>query len=298
MKKNLIPLHLKSRIITKIFMVIILSSFASGCFHEKAGIVKIVTNVNHLREAQVAFNEAATIENESRMGALDPLTRKVMKAEIDKTVAVQSGYASALISLNKIYPSEKEQLKSDKILSQILFLKAMAQWRIGDFENALVTADEAKQEAEDQRYPRDAAILTALPGLIKIDLAHSRIETMEEGKTAENKKILNSEIRPRLVAQESGAVYDINLARKKVNKKHEVNIYLIQNQLSAYRNYQVAYQLANKAQSPPDTDKAKEEAKYNLQDLLDVLDVLKISRSKNLVDYWKYLCTIKPKKRQ
>jgi hypothetical protein len=297
MKKVFDSITLKSQII-KIFIVIILLSFVSGCLYGKSGVVKPVTNVNHLREAQVAFNESAALENESRMGNLNPFEAKDMRAEVSSTIAIQNGYASALLSIDKIYPSEEEQLKRDKLLGHILFLKAMAQWRIGDFENALDTADRAIQEAGDQLYPRDAAVLAALPGLIKIDLAFKRIEKMAEGgATDENLRILESEIRPRLGAKEGGAVNDIKLARSKVNKKHEVNLYLIQAQLSAYRNYQVAHRLAKNTQDPPTGDEVKKEAQYNLQDLKELLDVLKTPVGDTLVLYWKELCLIKPEKR-
>jgi hypothetical protein len=266
--------------------VVILFSCVTGCFDTT------ITSVNHLREAQVSFNESASLENENQMNTLDPLTTKEMENEVGNTIAIQNGYASALLSINKIYPSERVQLKSDKILGNVLFLKAMAQWRIGDFESALGTADLALQEAQDHLYPRDTAVLAALPGLIKTDLAFKKIKKMEKG--AEENLNMFSEIDRRLSYKEGGAVNDIGKARKKVNKEHEVNIYLIQAQLSAYRNYQVAYQLSHNTHSPPDTDKNKKEAQYNLKDLEDLLNVLKKPGINDLVNYWKSLCLITP----
>jgi hypothetical protein len=286
MKNNSNSLNQKSQIVINVFIVVTLFSCITGCFDTT------ITSVNHLREAQVAFNESATLENEYQMSTLDPLTTKEMGNEVGNTIAIQNGYASALLSINKIYPSESVQLKNDKILGNVLFIKAMAQWRIGDFESALGTADLALQEAQDLLYPRDTAVLAALPGLIKIDLAFKEIKKMEEG--AEGNLNIFSEIGRRLSYKEGGAVNDIRKARAKVNKGHEVNIYLIQAQLSAYRNYQVAYQLSHNTHSPPDTDKNKKEAQYNLKDLEDLLNALKKPGTNNLVNYWKTLCLITP----
>ena len=287
MKKNYNSLIPKTDIAIKILLIIILVSFVAGCS---------ITSVNHLRDAQASFSEAAALENQITMGNLDPFAAKDMNTAIGNMIAIKNGYASALISINKIYPSEKEQLRDDKILGHVLFLKAMSQWRIGDFDNALKIADLAEREASDQLYPRDAAVFAALPGLIKTDLAYKKIEGMA-GKTDEEKlKIFNGAISSRLSSKEGGAVYDIMLARKKVNKKHEVNLYLIQAQLSAYRNYQVAHQLSHNTASPLKEDENRTEALYNLQDLKNLLNVLK--KSDTIVNYWVGLCSIRPKERQ
>ena len=273
-------------------MGIILLIFFTGCFHNT------ITSVNHLRVAQLAFNESASLENKSRMGTLDPFAARDMRSvrsEVENTIMIQNGYASALLSINKIYPSEKKQLKSDKILGNILFLKAIVQWRIGDYEKALNTANEAYKEAGDQLFPRDTAVLAALPGLIKTDLAFKRIKKMKKETKERKLEIFKDEISPRLNAEGHGAVHDIMLARKKVNKEHEVNLYLIQAQLGAYRNYQLAYQLAHDKHSPDNRDKSKIAAQYNLQDLKDLLVALK--KTEEVFDYWKSLCTIKPKPR-
>jgi hypothetical protein len=256
--------------------------------------IRTVTDVNHLREAQKAFNEASALENQIQMGGLDPFAAKDTKALAANTVSIQGGYASALLSINKIYPEEKELLKDNKLLGATLALKAMALWRTGAYEEALNTADLAKKEAADQLYPRDAAVIQAMPGFIKTDLGYNRIRQMNDGEI----DILNQEIRPRLVG-DKGAVADIRNARKKVHKNHEINVYLINAQLAAFRNYQVAHQKARGGENPLDTDGAKMEAQYNLSDLEELVKVLKLGqKGMSLVDYWKYLCTINPKKRQ
>ncbi len=319
MKKNPNKLKRISRIYSQLVFVFLLIGFMSGC-PSTGGI----SSINHLREAQVAFNESAGLENKIRLSGLNPFEASDMKGAVGNTVTIKNGYASALISINKIYPSQKEQLAEDNILGHVLFLKAVSQWRTGSFENALNTAKEAKKEAGDQLYPRDSAILTALSGLIKIDLAYkhiqkfTRIKEYIEDKEKLKKYLMDNSlipekeistemlndvtilnkhflqrIRGRLVTHQNNedAVSDLNAARKKVDSEHEVNLYLIQAQLTAYRNYQVACQHIL-SHGPGTDDKALIQAREHLNELKKLCDYLKSPESTNLIAYWRDLCRI------
>ena len=276
------------RAIFTMVLPVLLGLFA-GCI-----TVKSVSDVNHLYQAQVAFNDAAARENQMRMGGLDPLQDREMKLLAENTIAVQSGYASVLLSISKIYPVQKAFLKENRLLGITLSLRALALWRTGDFEGALETADLAKKEAPEQLYPRDAAVIEAMPGLIKTDLAFKRIGEMEGKDAEEKRKILDQEIRPRLVG-ENGAVADIDRARRKAAGEHKVKVYLISAQMAAFRNYQVAYQQAHDGRDPPDSDTAKMAARKNLGDLDSLVRNLSMDDSgKELVEYWITLCRIRP----
>ena len=189
---------------------------------------------------------------------------------------------------------QKAFLKANRLLGITLSLRALALWRTGDFEGALETADLAKKEAPEQLYPRDAAVIEAMPGLIKTDLAFKRIGEMEGKDAEEKRKILDQEIRPRLVG-ENGAVADIDRARRKAAGEHKVKVYLISAQMAAFRNYQVAYQQAHDGRDPPDSDTAKMAARKNLGDLDSLVRNLSMDDSgKELVEYWITLCRIRP----
>jgi tetratricopeptide (TPR) repeat protein len=284
--------HFGTRIaVSFLFLLLVLNLFY-GC-----AAVNSVTEANHLRQAQQAFNESARLENQQRVGGLDPFAAKDMKALAASSISIQNGYASAIYSINKIYPKEKEVLRENRLLGTTLALKAMALWRIGAYDEALQTADLTLKEAADQLYPRDAAIIQAMPGLIKTDIAFERINSMSQSDTAANLRILEEEITPRLVGSD-GAVNDIQRARNKVHPEHEINVYLINAQLGAYRNYQVAFQKANDGNNPGNSDSAKVEAQFNLGDLNELVNTLNLGTSgTNLVNYWKNLCLINPQKR-
>jgi tetratricopeptide (TPR) repeat protein len=193
------------------------------------------STTNHLREAQDAFNKAAALDNQLRV---DPLSLD-QKDETLLTMGMNKNnlYASVINSLNKLAESDIQQYKTDKLWGNVLALKAMAQWRLGDFDSARKTAGEAK-ELESQLHPRDRALIRSLPGLIKIDEAFSKIYLnpgqLPEGKTkSQNFK----EIKQLL---ESG-VDDIEKVRAIVNRDHPVQSYLLQSQLAAYVNLIQAY---------------------------------------------------------
>lgn len=280
---------LRIRRVALTLMSWVLLGMLAGCI-----TVGSVGNVNHLYEAQRAFNDAAARENQMRMGGLDPFRDKEMRQLAENVIAVRSGYALALVSLGKVYPAEKDFLEENRLLGTTLSLRAMALWKTGEFEGALETADLAKKEAAGQLYPRDAAVVEALPGLIKTDLAYKRILEMEEKDPAARRKVLDEEIRPRLVG-ERGAVADLDRARREVHREHEANVYLLSAQMAAFRNYQRAYQLAHEGSDPPDSDPAKQAAGKNLGELQALVRVPGMGESVNeLVEYWKTLCRINP----
>jgi hypothetical protein len=247
-------------------------------------------SVNHLRDAQEAFNRAATLENKLRYAANDPNT--LFKTEASEALtevgSVQSSYAAALLSLENV---DEAKLKQDRLWGSALTLKALTQWRLGRYEDALTTANTAKANS-NQLFPRDAAIVEALPGLIKIDLAYARIRQMKpflkktedissadleqknQAIVQENTPIFLKEIKPRLVGDtgeaEGSAVQDLHRARAQVEPDRPVHIYLIQAQLAALRNYEVAYTKCY-GDTPPADDPAQQVAAWNLWDLQEIL---------------------------
>jgi hypothetical protein len=180
----------------------------------------------------------------------------------------------------------------------VLTLKAMAQWRHKDYDSALRTAEEAGLQPADQLYPRDAALLASLPELRKIDLAYDKMAAMQPGDTEASRLLLDREVRPRLVgltvSDDNNAVYILRKARCGAGANHPINAYLIQSQLAAYRNYQVAYQNTY-GRSPGNDDFAKKEAQYNLGDLETLFNNLIFGSSgKTVIESWKSAYMIMP----
>jgi hypothetical protein len=259
--------HLASRIAV-VFAALLLAVWAVGC-----------ASINYLREAQDAFNQAAAAESTLRFESTSPVDGNA-SATAAAWSSARNGYTSALLSLEKLDAEDQRRLRADGLWGTALTLKALSQWRLGLFDKALVTADEARTTASDQVYPRDQALLLALPGLIKTDQAYDKI--LRQRPLAEVEALLIGS---------NGAVANLEAARASVDRDHPVNLYLLQSQLAAYRNFMVAKdRLDNHATVPP-TDPARAQANAALKELNRLLKSQNAGPDgQKLVDYWARLC--------
>jgi len=232
-------------------------------------------SVNRLREAQDSFNQAAAAENTLRFDS-NPADA------VANLGSVRSGYASAVLSLDKIDDYDKKQLLDDGLWGSALTLKALSQWRLGLFSKALATASEAQKNSGEQMYPRDRAVLVALPGLIKTDQAYDKIL---------NKKPLEEVLA--LLIGPSGAIANIQNAQLSVDKDHPVQVYLIQAQLAAYRNYMVAQDRLNNHATIAADDPARMKANEQLVELNRLLQSQQPGpAAQTLISYWVKLCAL------
>jgi len=247
---------------TAFLYITIIAVLAAGC-----------ASINQLREAQDSFNQASAAENSARFEA-NPADTAASLA------SVRAGYASALLSLSKIEPKDQHSLQQDGLWGTALTLKALCQWRLGQYSQALNSTAEAQITATNQVYPRDRALLAALPGLIKTDQAYSKI--LNNSPFAEVEALLTGP---------NGAIADIQNARANTDKDHPVQIYLVEAQLAAYRNFTVAMdRLNNHATVPPDS-LVRTNAITHLSELNGLIRVQKPGPSaQELVNYWARLC--------
>jgi len=240
-------------------------------------IIAGCASTNRLREAQDAFNQAAAAENALRFDA------KAADA-VTSLGAVRSGYASALLSLDKLENSKDQtRLRNDGLWGTALTLKALTQWRLGQFDKAIATAELAKQNATEQTYPRDQAVVAALPGLVKTDQAYSKILLTNSSLTDVEALLIGA----------NGAVANIQRGREHVEKDHPVQVYLLQAQLAAYRNFQVAQDRLNSHATVPGNHPARAGASAQLKELDRLLKLQKTGQGgANLVTYWVELCAL------
>ena len=263
--------------------------------------------VNRLREAQDSFSAAARLENtqqlQSFLGSGANFGDPAGGAEraLPDLNAARNGYAAAILSLDRIPKQDLARLKEDRLLGTALTLRALAYWRLGDIRAALDTAGEATEKHADQLYPRDAALLVGLRGLIKIDLAYAQVAGLATNAAGASGETVLNEVRARLVGPATGdetcAVEDLRQARTKVGPDHPLNVYLIQAQLSAYRNYQTAWKRVRGARLPSD-DAARKEAGHQLHELIQLLDRLDAGPAGvTLVTGWRDNYNIQPQPR-
>jgi hypothetical protein len=194
---------------------------------------------------------------------------------------VSSGYAAALVSLDKLESKDEAQLRKDGLWGAALTLKALTQWRLGQFDKARDTATDAGKSTGDQLYPRDRAVIAALPGLIKTDQAYNKILTNAPFADVQD-----------LLIGRSGAVADVDKARAQVEKDHPVQVYLLQAQLAAYRNFQVGMDSLQNHAVVPANHPARVNANAQLKELDRLVKAQKAESGDKLVDYWVRLCAL------
>ena len=132
-------------------------------------------HVNHLRDAQAAFNEAATFENDTRV-----------QARTSTPMAIQSGYGAVVVSLSKLEQDGDalKQLRQDNLYGNVLALKALAYWRLRKYDLASASGEAALREGLEPGT-RDRALMIALPALIRNDQAHARLYSPGERDLAQ-----------------------------------------------------------------------------------------------------------------
>jgi hypothetical protein len=235
--------------------------------------------MNHLREAQDAFNQAAHAENALRF---NPLPNSEVAG---LSAAARTGYASVLVSLDRLDPQEVQRLKQEKLWGNVLALKALAQWRLRLYPQAKKTANSALELPGDELHPRDRTLMTALPALIRIDQVHHFISLRE---IQDDEEMLKSDFDINIRTPILNATSILDEARRLVAPDEPVQIYLIQAQLAAYRNLKIGYRKFAPEGRDAVPSVLRNEAQGRLQDLSDVL-LATIGSGKersNLLLYW------------
>ena len=208
--------------------------FASGCSH-----------VNHLREAQDSFNQAAKADNLVRY---DDLTSADLNGggPASESLSVSTGYAATIASIETLKNDSeaKRKLEADGLYGYALAIQSLAYWRLEKWEQAVSTS----KDALDTRYlgPRDLALMKALPGLIKNDQAFVALTTDSSALTCTQPGVPGNREPPpfencsrEVLAvrdQLGGALCDIDTARIEAPSGHPVRNYLALSQLAAIAN--------------------------------------------------------------
>ena len=187
----------------------------AGCGKQAIAILKI-NHVQELRSIQDDFNQAALLENQEG-GNQSPQSAITMGAQ------ATASYRSVLASLNKLLVMSLEPLKADNLLGNVYVLKALTEWRLGEFNAAMATI--AKTEDKDiSLQPRDKAIATAFRGLIMNDQAYHHMQ---------NKSATYAEIRT-LILTALSAFHD-GIAT--LPRNHGMRFYLSLAQMGSIKNW-------------------------------------------------------------
>ena len=271
LKKRCRSSLIKYQILVAIF--VLSACFASGCSY-----------ISKYSKAQDYFNAAAQADMGRRFNP-DPNINS--KNELIASNQINSNYALAYKSITELIEKNKNKLKKDRLLGNALTIKAMSEWKLGNYVIARKTAVEALKENKDQLFPRDLALMTAMPGLIKTDQAYFHAMSIKSDKTYKDIKDM--------ILGDHGAMNDFEDAINVVDTDHTITVYLLMSELAALRTLQVA--IEKKVKNTTDrTNNRKELREQHLvpkvEDFSRKLNSLKLQNQDQwiqILSYWKAL---------
>ena len=254
--------------------LVLLAPLAAGC-----------ASVNHLRQAQESFNETVALETTLRFDAA--LAEGPTQAQLAQNTTIQNGYASTLLSLDRLESRDVDRLKRDGLWGNVLALKALTQWKLGLTDEAQSTAREIQQGAVPV-HPRDRALLLALPGLIKTDEAFAALQRVPaEASPAQRAATLRN---VQLLVADAGEAID--RGRGAVDLAHPVHVYLIQARLAALRNLQVAHERLGDGDARALPPERRAEVQHELKELKCHTE--RLGATPDIVTYWAGRFTLAP----
>lgn len=185
------------------------------------------TAANNIATAQDYFNKAAEAENSLKFSGKESSNELVGLSNIRTNYSLANKFIKDALQ-------DSSSLKSDKLLGVAYSIKAISEWRLGSYDDALTSSDLAKNELESETSVpgRDLAVMTALPGLIRIDQAYYYISQKDQSKNYSD-----------VLGLISDAIEKIKAAQKVVAENHPVQAYLQMSKLTAYRNFQLAIEV-------------------------------------------------------
>ncbi len=189
-----------------------------------------ISTVNHLRDAQEAFNQTAMLENEHKKKSFD-----VTNEELYSNSRIRVGYASVINSLNSFDTEQTNQLKQEKLWGNVLMLKALAYYRMGEIDEINKVVIEAKSLNDTEIGARDKITVEAMPGLVRITQAFKLLKLPLPADGKEKKDRLD-EIESLL----QNGIKELNKTRED-NSTHPIRFFLIESQLAGYKNLRDAY---------------------------------------------------------
>jgi len=139
------------------FLILVFVLLLSGC----------VSHIQTLRDAQEEFNRAASLENALKM---DP-----RQGDVATLGNIHASYRLSLKILSDLIVENRTDLEKDNLIGVAYTLKALTEWRLGEYQAALGTVRVVKDYPDNTLLPRDKAMAEALRGLIKNDQAYAHM---------------------------------------------------------------------------------------------------------------------------
>ncbi len=175
-----------------------------------------VTHIQQLREAQTQFNMAATAENRARLG--DPGEALLSTGE------ATTSYRMAVKIVSELLEKNKSNLAKDRLLGTAYTIKAMAEWRLGDYGSAMKTVSDALGNSKAKVFERDRILLLAIRGLVKNDQAFHHM-MKKDYPYADLKRLLRD------------SLANLNTALSQAPRGSKIRLYILLSELAALKNW-------------------------------------------------------------
>jgi len=269
---------LSCRILVIIVLLAWFACIAVGC-----------ESIGHLRQAQDAFNDAATIE--WQMTFDESFAEKNPNQLIDSVKTrnqARTLYAASLAHLDMISQQEEASLKKNRLYGTVLTLKALCYWKLKEYEKALEVKNEADKLDDKQLIPRDKQIFQLLTALIAIDETLPIVEGMS-GKEAAVKQKDFERVKEILLASDEkncAAVCTIDSVLNDLTLDKAMRTYAQQIKLMALKRYFDAYGILTPGECPPEDDDQWEMARKTLGHLQKTAGGSADAVAIQLVDSW------------
>lgn len=178
-----------------------------------------VKHIRTLSDAEVIFNRAADSDNRSRFDA---------PGGILNSAGALADYRMAARMLDDLIKTQTANLKQDNLLCTAIALQGLSKWRSGDQDAAINAVRGAEAQActtatAAQTAPRDAALIRAVPGLVRIDQANAKVDNGKPGDEPDIEQLIGD------------AHKDLIAAAALVSTDSPVREYLIVSHLAAAR---------------------------------------------------------------
>jgi tetratricopeptide (TPR) repeat protein len=200
-------------------------------------------HIRTLREAENTFSEAAAADNRSRLdeaiSSVDTSDnanshRLASESAIGEISRAAVGYRLAAKMVDEIISKKRKDLMDDDLLCTAYVIKAMSLWKLGDYEQAIGTAQAGENcsaaNPPGGAAPREMALLKAIPGLARIDEANALLADLNTGQDRYMK--IQKEIKEALDILQS--------ASGQISAEHPVRAYFLLSRLAAIRVWQTA----------------------------------------------------------
>lgn len=187
--------------------------------------------LNDYKEAQNAFNQAATAENQMRGNP-----------DASLTLSPETSYSTARTFIVKAMGNGENltKLASDGLLLGAYSIKAMSEWKLGLYSEALKTSRDAQTTfANDQavRNQRDYIVLGIIEPLIYNDSIATYIQALD-GQQSQD--AINPTEKSYLATLEK-AYTIVEEKRQRLPEDHPLQAYLTVTQLSLAKNWKNLY---------------------------------------------------------